>query len=160
MEAKSLVRTSLLAALVFVSMALLNFSLFGSSLHLGSLVIVVISLIFPRKESAIASAMGPTIFDLLFGFTIYAPFTLISRLSLSLIVSYTKDKSILKQTLAALVGGIVVIVVYFISYLILLPSKTEALYATIPDIIQLALTVLGVYVAIPIKQAMTTLNKQ
>ncbi len=151
MNVKELTRTSVLCALIMVTMLLLNFTLFGSSLHLGSLLIVVISLIFPRKEAVIASSIGPALFDILAGYGAYAPFTFISRLILSYVVSLSKDKALKYQIIAALLGGIQVIIVYFISYLIFIDGVNEALAATIPDFLQLGLTVLGVFVAIPIK---------
>ncbi len=159
MKIKNLTRTSILIAIIYISMALLHITLFGSVLHLGSLVIVIVSLTFPKKESAIASAIGPTLFDILSGYAIYAPFTLVSRLALSLIVSSSKNKGLPFQIIAAIIGGTVVIAVYFISYLIFLPSINEALFASVPDIIQLILTVTGVFIAIPLRKVVSNAIK-
>ncbi len=153
MNIKQLTQTAVLTAIVTLSMLILNFSLFGSSLHLGSLVIVVISLIFPRKQALFASSIGATIFDLFTGYAIYAPFTFFARLLLSYIVSISKEKSITAQIVAALLGGFAVIAVYFLSYLIYTSSISTALSYSIADVIQLSLTVIGVFVAIPIKAA-------
>lgn len=152
MNTKNLVRTSILTAIVYVSMSLLHITLFNSALHLGSLVIVVISLIFPRKQAIYASSIGATLFDIFSGYLIYAPFTFIARLSLSYIVSLSKEKSILYQLIYSFAGGIVVIVIYFISYLIILGGFSESIYASSADFIQLLLTLLGVLITIPIKK--------
>ncbi len=157
MNVKELTRISVLCALIFVTMLLLNFNIFGSALHLGSLLIVVISLVFPRKEALIASSIAPTLFDLFTGYALYAPFTLVARFLLSYVVSLSKDKNIYSQVLFSLLGGIIVIAVYFISYLIFTDSFTLALYATIPDFLQLFLTLLGVFIAIPVKKALENL---
>lgn len=159
MDIKSIVRSGVLTAIVYLSMAVLHVSLFGSALHLGSLIIVVISLTFPRKEALFASAIGPTLFDILSGYAIYAPFTFIARLLLSYIVSKTKDKKLSNQLIAAFIGGVVVSVVYFISYIVLLDDLNTALAASIPDLIQLILTLAGVFVAIPLKKSLPKVIK-
>lgn len=158
MKIKSLTRTSILASIVFVSMYLLNFTLFGSALHAGSLVIVVISLAFPRREAVIASALGATLFDLSGTFASYAPYTFIARLSLSYIVSLSKDKKIYFQFASAIVGSLVVCLVYFVSYLILIGGFEKSVIATIPDFLQLILAVVGVIVAQAVKRALTNYN--
>ncbi len=158
MNTKDLARTGVLTALVFVTMSLLHITIFGSELHLGSLVIVVISLSFDRKQALLASGIGAMLFDVFSGYLNYALFTLIARMLLSLIVSYSKDKSIITQVIHAVVGGFVVIGIYFISYLILIQGINESLAATIPDFIQLILTVLGVFVAIPVKNIVKKLD--
>lgn len=145
-----LTRTALLTALVFVAMAILHISLFNSALHLGSLIIVVISLVFPRKEAMFASSVGATLFDIFSGYAIYAPFTFVARLLLSYIVSTSKGKSIAIQLVSAFVGGVVVIIVYFISYLILIKGFEASIAASITDVIQLILTIAGVFIAQPL----------
>ncbi len=157
MKTKDLVITGLLTAIVFVSMSLLHININNSALHLGSLVIVVISLVFDRKQALFASSVGAAIFDLSTEFAIYAPFTFVARLLLSLVVSFTKEKSILIQIIAATTGGILVIAVYFISNLIIMGSVESSIAAAIPDVVQLALTVLGVFVAVPIKKVYKSL---
>ncbi|MFV0424178.1 MAG: ECF transporter S component [Bacilli bacterium] len=152
MKTNEIVRTGILTAIVFVSMSLLHVNIFNSSLHLGSLVIVIMSLTFKRKEAAFASSVGATLFDIFSGYLIYAPFTFVARLLLSLIVSYSKDKKIYLQVVYALVGGVIVIIIYFISYLLIIGGLETSLYASIPDVIQLILTILGVFIAIPLKK--------
>ncbi len=157
MKTKEIVRTGILTAIVFVSMALLHINLFGSALHLGSLIIVIISLNFNRKEALIASSVGATLFDLLSGYLLWAPFTFIARLLLSLIVSLSKEKSLASQIIYSIFGGCMVISVYFVSYLILLDGVSESLYASIPDVIQLILTVAGVFISIPVRKVLKKL---
>lgn len=151
MKTIQITRTAILTALVAITMALINFTIFQSSLHLGSLLIVVISLSFPKKEALFASSVGPTIFDIVSGWGLYAPFTFIARFALSYIVCLAKEKNLVTQVIAALFGGIIVIGVYFIANMIFLGSLSASLTATIPDVLQLVLTVAGVFIAIPIK---------
>lgn len=157
MKTKDLVITGLLTAIVYVSMSLLHVTISNSALHLGSLVIVVISLIFDRKQALFASSVGAALFDLSTEFAIYAPFTFVARLLLSLVVSFAKEKSILIQIIAATTGGIIVIAVYFISNILILGNFEASVAAAIPDVIQLALTILGVFIALPIKKAIKSL---
>lgn len=158
MNTRDLARTGVLTAIVFVTMSLLHVTIFGSELHLGSLVIVVISLSFDRKQAVLASGIGAMLFDVFAGYLNYAFFTLIARLLLSLIVSYAKDRSIPTQVIHAILGGLMVIAIYFVSYLILIEGISESMAATIPDFIQLILTVLGVFVAIPVRKIVKKLG--
>lgn len=157
MKTKDLVITGLLTAIVYVSMSLLHININNSALHLGSLVIVVISLVFERKQVLFASSVGATLFDLSTPYAIYAPFTFVARLLLSLVVSFAKEKSILIQIIAATTGGIIVIAIYFISNILILGNFEASVAAAIPDVIQLALTIAGVFIALPIKKAIKSL---
>ncbi|MFV0499437.1 MAG: ECF transporter S component [Bacilli bacterium] len=147
MNIKVLTRTAILTAIVFVAMSLLHINIFNSSLHLGSLIIVIISLKFNKKEAIIASSLGPTLFDIFSGYMAYAPFTFSARFLLSFIVSKAKNKSFITQILYAFIGGCIVIAVYFVSYLLLLGGLRVSLLASIPDVLQLLLTILGVFIA-------------
>ncbi len=152
MNTKEITRTAILTAIIYLSMALLHVNIFGSALHLGSMMIVIVSLSFPRKEALIASSIAPTLFDLTSGYVAYAPFTFIARLLLSLIVSFAKNKELRVQIIAAIVGGVVVIIVYFISYLVFSEGLKASLAASVPDVIQLLLAVVGVFISVPIRK--------
>ncbi len=143
---RELARTAILTAIVFVSMYVTKIEVVKSVMHIGSLAIVVISLTFSRKEAVFASAIGASIFDLVSGFVIFIPFTFVARGLLSLIVSYVKEKSLVMQLIAAFVGGVLTILIYYVANLILYSNK-EALIAVLPDVVQLGLGIVGVYVA-------------
>ena len=79
----NLIITSMLIALVFVATLLLNIKLpitaNGGLVHLGTGMLFIISILFGPKKGAIAGAVGMGLFDLVSGWTLWAPFTFLTR---------------------------------------------------------------------------------
>lgn len=78
-----LIITSMLIALVFVATVLLNIKLpisaNGGLVHLGTGMLFIASILFGPKKGAIAGAVGMGLFDLMMGWTLWAPFTIVAR---------------------------------------------------------------------------------
>lgn len=78
-----LVLSAMLITLVFVSTLFLNIKLplaaNGGLVHLGSAMLFIISILFGPKKGAIAGAFGMGLFDLVSGWTLWAPFTFLTR---------------------------------------------------------------------------------
>lgn len=79
----NLILTSMLIALVFVATLLLNIKLpitaNGGLVHLGTAMLFIVSILFGPKKGAIAGAVGMGLFDLISGWTLWAPFTILTR---------------------------------------------------------------------------------
>lgn len=77
-----LIVTAMLIALVFVA-TLFNIKLpiasNGGLVHLGTTMLFTAAFLFGPKKGAIAGAFGMAIFDLVSGWTLWAPFTFIAR---------------------------------------------------------------------------------
>src|SRR3954469_1463959 len=78
-----LILTSMLIALVFVATILLNIKLpitaNGGLVHLGTAMLFIVSILFGPKKGALAGAIGMGLFDLVSGWTLWAPFTIVAR---------------------------------------------------------------------------------
>lgn len=78
-----LIITSMLIALVFVATMLLNIKLpisaNGGLVHLGTGMLFIVSILFGPKKGAIAGAVGMGLFDLVAGWTLWAPITFLTR---------------------------------------------------------------------------------
>ncbi|WP_180954257.1 ECF transporter S component [Bacillus sp. M6-12] len=78
-----LILTSMLIALVFVATIFLNIKLpitaNGGLVHLGTAMLFIASILFGPKKGAIAGAVGMGLFDLISGWTLWAPFTILTR---------------------------------------------------------------------------------
>lgn len=74
-----LILTAMLTALVFVATLLLNIKLpisaNGGLVHLGTAMLFIASILFGPKKGAIAGAAGMGLFDLVSGWTLWAPIT-------------------------------------------------------------------------------------
>lgn len=78
-----LILTAMLIALVFVATLFLNIRLpiaaNGGLVHLGTAMLFIASIVFGPKKGALAGAFGMALFDLVSGWTLWAPFTFIAR---------------------------------------------------------------------------------
>lgn len=78
---KTMVVYALLIALTYVTTAFVNIRLplmgNGGLIHLGNVPLFLAAIIFGKKAGAIAGAFGMGLFDLLSGWTIWAPFTFV-----------------------------------------------------------------------------------
>ena len=73
--------TAMAAALTYVFTAFVNVRLpiaaNGGLIHLGNVPLFLMAMLFGRKTGMIAGAVGMGLFDLLSGWTLWAPFTFI-----------------------------------------------------------------------------------
>lgn len=80
-QVKFLTITAIGIALVYVFTWLVNirlpFATNGGLIHLGNVPLFIFAIIFGKKTGAIAGGIGMGLFDLLSGWTAWAPFTLI-----------------------------------------------------------------------------------
>jgi uncharacterized membrane protein len=78
-----LILTAMSIALVFVATLLLNIKLpitaNGGLVHLGTAMLFIISIVFGPKKGAIAGAIGMGLFDLVSGWTLWAPISFLAR---------------------------------------------------------------------------------
>ena len=78
---QELVVTALMIALTYVATWLINIRLplvgSGGLVHLGNVPLFVAAMLFGKKTGALAGGIGMGLFDLLSGWTAWAPFTLV-----------------------------------------------------------------------------------
>ena len=78
---RALVINGLAIALVFVAATFVHIRIpvagTGGMIHLGDLPIFVFALLYGRKTGGLAGALGLTLFDILSGWTLWAPFTFV-----------------------------------------------------------------------------------
>ncbi|MCK9309792.1 MAG: ECF transporter S component, partial [Candidatus Cloacimonetes bacterium] len=95
MSIKKIVITAMLSALIFVTTTFINIPVFpstGGLIHFGNIFIFLIALTMD-KEYSLSGAIGLTLFDLLNGYTIWAPVTFVSRFLMAYIVNKLAYKS-------------------------------------------------------------------
>lgn len=151
-----LVITAILAALVFVATMFINLKLpFGQGglIHLGTSMLFISAILFGPKKGALAGAIGMGLFDIVGGWLIWAPTTIISRGLQGFIVGKIawskghKGDHIGLNILGAVVSMPVMIAVYYIGQAIMFNSWIAPLASIPGDIIQ---NVVGLIIAIPV----------
>ena len=107
--------------LVYVFTAVVNIRLpiaaNGGLIHLGNVPLFIFAIIFGKKTGAIAGGIGMALFDLLSGWTPWAPFTLVVVGLMGFLMGWIteKKKSFPLYILAMVVACVVKIVGYYIA---------------------------------------------
>lgn len=88
--------TALFVALTYVFTAFVNIRLpisaNGGLVHLGNVPLFIGAIIFGKKLGAIAGGIGMALFDLLSGWTLWAPFTLVIVATMGFVVGFIAEK--------------------------------------------------------------------
>ncbi|MBK3496781.1 ECF transporter S component [Viridibacillus sp. YIM B01967] len=156
-----LILTAMLIALVFVATLLLNIKLpitaNGGLVHLGTAMLFIASILFGPKKGAIAGAVGMGLFDLISGWTLWAPFTILARGLQGYIVGkiawskHRKGNNFTFNLLATISSIPFMLGVYYICERVLFGSWIIPI-ASIPG--NLVQNVVGICVAIPVCAAL------
>ncbi|WP_338469733.1 ECF transporter S component [Niallia sp. XMNu-256] len=152
-----LIMTSMLVALVFLSTFFLNIklpiSINGGLIHLGTAMLFIASILFGPKKGALAGAIGMGLFDLVGGWLIWAPITIVARGVQGYIVGKIawsrgrKGSSFALNVVATLVSIPVMIAIYYIGEVILYGNWIVPLTSIPGDLLQNAI---GMTIALPV----------
>ena len=155
---KEITITAMFIALVFVFTAFINIRLpiggNGGLIHLGNIPLFIAAFIFGKKTGCIAGGVGMALFDLLSGWTIWAPFTLVIVGLMGYVVGYIAKKSEKRKTLAYLLAIILACIIKVFGYYfaeVMLYGNFLAPIASIPgNVIQVSFA--GVVTLLVVKQ--------
>jgi uncharacterized membrane protein len=152
-----LIMTAMLVALVFLSTFFLNIklpiSVNGGLVHLGTGMLFIASILFGPKKGALAGAIGMGLFDLVGGWLLWAPITIVARGLQGFIVGKIawsngrKGSSLASNVTATIVSIPFMIAVYYFGEVILYGNWIVPLTSIPGDLLQNAL---GMIIAIPV----------
>lgn len=119
--------TALSIALVLVATLFINIRLpfmgNGGLIHLGNVPLFIVALLFGRKIGFLAGGIGMGLFDLLSGWTVWAPFTFIivglMGYTVGIIGEKVRNTSLPLYTLAMFLAMIIKIAGYYVAEVIL-----------------------------------------
>ncbi len=154
---RQLVITAMSIALVLVATMFINIKLpiapNGGLIHMGTAMLFLIAILFGPRTALIAGAIGMGLFDLISGWTLWAPFTIVARGLQGYIVGRIAWSSRYKgdnpglNIFAMIVSAPVMLAVYYVCEGILY-SNWVAPVASIPG--NITQNVVGILVAIPV----------
>lgn len=154
---RQLVITAMSIALVLVATLFINIKLpiasSGGLVHMGTAMLFLIAILFGPRTALIAGAIGMGLFDLISGWTLWAPFTIVARGLQGYIVGRIAWSSRYKgdnpglNIFAMIVSAPVMLAVYYVCEGILY-SNWVAPVASIPG--NITQNVVGILVAIPV----------
>ena len=111
-KTKTLVTTALLIAVVYIATYLrVPLAPDGGLVHLGSVVLFAISVVFGRRMGAVTGSLGMAIFNLTTEWVVWAPFTFVIRFVMGWLIGTiahmggNDGKNVKLNILAGLVGG-------------------------------------------------------
>lgn len=160
---KSLVLSGLLIALVFIATYFIRFTLpvsvNGGLVHLGNVMLFAAAIVFGKKQGAIAGAFGMGLFDLVSGWTVWAPFTFVVRGGMGYIIGSIANshgrngQSLLWNIYAILAGSIWMLVGYYFTEVILYGNWITPFTSIPGNLLQLLFgTMLGLPLASTLKR--------
>lgn len=115
-KTQELVIIALGIALVYVATAFINVRLplvgQGGLIHLGNVPLFIFAMLWGPKVGAVSGGVGMALFDLLSGWTLWAPFTLVIVSAMGYVVGYiTKNRTEVKWYFVAVALACVIKVV-------------------------------------------------
>ena len=150
-----LAMTALFIALTYVATAFINIRLpiaaNGGLVHLGNVPLFIAAAFFSKKTAALAGGIGMGMFDLLSGWTAWAPFTLVIVATIGFVfaLAINKKPTFLKLLLAVVLACMIKVAGYYIAEVILYGNWVAPATSIPGNIVQIA--VAGI-IAIPIIQ--------
>ncbi|MBH0167573.1 ECF transporter S component [Fictibacillus sp. 7GRE50] len=126
-KTRMLVISALFVALTLVATMFINIKLpiagNGGLIHLGNIPLFVAAFVFGRRTGAIAGAFGMGLFDLLSGWTIWAPFTFIIVGAMGYVAGVIAEKvpgkRVLVYSMAVVVAMLIKVVGYYFAEVVL-----------------------------------------
>lgn len=166
-KTRELVFSSLLISLVFVFTKFINIrlpvSVNGGLIHLGNVMLFMISIVFGRKYGAVSGAFGMGLFDIISGWTAWAPFTFIIRGAMGYIVGSIASsrgkngESILQNILGIAAASIVMIAGYYLTEVILYGNLISPVTSIPGNVIQLAV---GAVFGLPLSKILLRVKRK
>ncbi|MFG6497562.1 ECF transporter S component [Fictibacillus sp. UD] len=126
-KTKTLVINALFVALTLVATMFINIKLpiagNGGLIHLGNIPLFIAAFVFGRRTGAIAGAFGMGLFDLLSGWTIWAPFTFIIVGAMGYVAGLISEKvpgkRVIVYSMAVVVAMLIKVVGYYFAEVVL-----------------------------------------
>lgn len=111
----TLVIDAMFIALVFTATWLINIRLplvgSGGLIHLGNVPLFIGGMLFGRKTGAIAGAFGMALFDLMSGWTAWAPFTFVIVGAMGYVIGWIAEKKPFKMAMANHVLSVILAII-------------------------------------------------
>jgi uncharacterized membrane protein len=147
---------SMFSAIIFVftyiGVQVPAFGAFGGLTHMGTLVMFIISIKYGKYYGALSGAVGMTLFDLLSPWTAWAPGTFVVRIIAGYVFGLVAESkegqgmSMTKNWLSLGLGGLVIVIGYFIFEALFLGSGLAALRSIPGNILQLVIASAGIFI--------------
>ena len=152
-------------ALVFVATMFVNLRLpiaaNGGLIHLGNVPLFACAILFGKRMGAVAGAFGMTLFDLVSGWTAWAPFTFVIVGCMGYVVGAvaapTQGRRMGVNLFAMLLALVVKVVGYYLAEIVLVGSFTAPLASIPGNVVQV---VAAIVITLPLMPILTRLAQR
>lgn len=154
---KDLAINGLFIALTFVATAFINLRLpiaaNGGLVHLGNAALFIAAVLFGKRTGAIAGAFGMALFDLVSGWTLWAPFTFVIVGLMGYMVGLITEKkrSIVWEILGFVVALLIKIAGYYVAEGIIYGNWIAPVTSVPGNIVQVTV---GAIISLPVIEAL------
>lgn len=153
---KTLTINGISIAMVLVATFFINIRLpfmgSGGLIHLGNVPLFIVAILYGKKTGFLAGAMGMGMFDLLSGWTAWAPFTFIIVGTMGFITGFIceklKDKSWKNLLLAMTPALVIKIIGYYVAEVILYGNPFTPIGSILGNFLQVAVAMVIVLIII------------
>ncbi|MCI5873471.1 MAG: ECF transporter S component [Clostridiales bacterium] len=152
--------TALFIALTYVFTAFINVRLpiaaNGGLIHLGNVPLFICAILFGKKSGAIAGGVGMGLFDLLSGWTAWAPFTFIIVAVMGFAVGAITEKhhGLGWDALAIAIAAIIKVVGYYIAEIIIYGNWLAPMASIPGNLVQIGVAAVIVLIIVePLRKA-------
>ena len=146
-KTKMMVINALFVALTFIATMFINVRLplmgNGGLIHLGNIPLFIAAFVYGKKTGAIAGAFGMSLFDLISGWTAWAPFTFVIVGTMGFVAGLISEKipgkRLLINSLAVVIALMIKIVGYYFTEVILYGNWIQPIGSIPGNVMQVAL---------------------
>lgn len=131
-DTRILVYIGIMAAITYVATAMIQIRTFMGVVHLGDSMVLLGAVLLGKKKGAVSAAIGMTLFDVLSGYLMWAPFTFVIKAVMAYIVGTIvyrnnyEGKNVLNNLVAFILAALWMIVGYFLTGVIIAKMTMEA----------------------------------
>ena len=142
---RDIVQMGLLSALTFVAAWAIHIPYGnGGVIHLGDSMIFLTAVVFGRRYAAVSGALGMTMFDILSGFSIWAPYTFVIKAVMGLIAGSLafeggyRGSSVIRNFAGMLLAGIWALLGYYAAEAIITWNIVQPIFSILGNVIQVS----------------------
>lgn len=157
---KEIVITALFIAMVYVFTAFINIKLpiaaNGGLVHLGNIPLFIGAILFGKKTGCIAGGVGMALFDVLSGWTLWAPFTLVTVGLMGFVVGAIteKRKGFRWYIVALIVACGIKVVGYYIAEWVIFGNKYAPISSIPGNLVQIGVAAVTTLIIVePLRKA-------
>lgn len=125
LKVNDLIQVGMMGAIIFVMTSIVHIPSFNGVVHLGDSMIFLAAAILGKKKAAIASAIGMSLFDILHGYIVWAPFTFFIKGIMGYIAGYIcyrkyySGRNLINNLIGFIISGVFMIIAYYLSGIVI-----------------------------------------